>query len=204
MLMKRRQRTDAYKIKTATYVRARRRFLKDFYVRKFGGKCSICGYDKCVASLAFHHRDPSQKEASWATLSHMSIAAIEEELEKCDLVCHNCHSEIHFDAPAYSADVKWFESVIMVEREMTPCKNCGKPFQKKSPNMVFCGSTCKKQHSNKKYPDNFNELVLSLGKSAVARMCGVSQRAVAKKFKKCLRGESNPPAFPLGEGRSVH
>jgi hypothetical protein len=27
-----------------------------------GGECSICGYNKCVAALEFHHLNPSEKD----------------------------------------------------------------------------------------------------------------------------------------------
>jgi hypothetical protein len=59
-----------------------------------GGKCSTCGYDRCVAALAFHHLDPTQKEfrIGGATRSWERTRA---ELDKCVLLCANCHAEEH-------------------------------------------------------------------------------------------------------------
>ena len=61
-----------------------------------GGKCQCCGYNSCAASLEFHHIDPNQKEFS---LGHdgctRSWERNKEELDKCILVCANCHREIH-------------------------------------------------------------------------------------------------------------
>jgi hypothetical protein len=61
-----------------------------------GGKCQKCGYNKCIAALQFHHRDPSQKDFG---LSHKGVPQswekTKKELDKCDVLCANCHFEIH-------------------------------------------------------------------------------------------------------------
>jgi hypothetical protein len=59
-----------------------------------GGKCIRCGYNKCIASLNFHHRDPEEKEFSITGKSY-SFERLKKEVDKCDLVCANCHGEIH-------------------------------------------------------------------------------------------------------------
>lgn len=61
-----------------------------------GGKCSNCGYNKCVAALDAHHIDPSNKSFA---LSHRGLTKswdrIKEEANKCRLLCANCHREEH-------------------------------------------------------------------------------------------------------------
>ena len=59
-----------------------------------GGKCQICGYDKCVKALVFHHVDPSIKDFGIANVSK-SFENIKTELDKCVLLCSNCHIEVH-------------------------------------------------------------------------------------------------------------
>lgn len=57
-------------------------------------KCQECGYDKNVGNLSFHHRDKDDKKYKALT----RIANIEElikELDKCDVLCNNCHGEVH-------------------------------------------------------------------------------------------------------------
>lgn len=63
-----------------------------------GGKCAICGYDKNLAGLCFHHIDDSTKDISLDArhLSNNSMITIMRELEKCELLCHNCHMETHY------------------------------------------------------------------------------------------------------------
>lgn len=61
-----------------------------------GGKCTKCGYDKCVDALEFHHLDPSIKEFHLGEARGLSIDKLQKELDKCILVCRNCHTEIHY------------------------------------------------------------------------------------------------------------
>lgn len=76
----------------------RQRNFKKQMVDYKGGKCVKCGYDKCISALEFHHLNPNEKEF---TLSHLKNYRFDEiimnELDKCDLVCANCHREIHYE-----------------------------------------------------------------------------------------------------------
>lgn len=62
-----------------------------------GGKCIVCGYNKHHGCLTFHHIDPSKKEFTISDSNKMTIAweKILEEVDKCALLCHNCHGEVH-------------------------------------------------------------------------------------------------------------
>ena len=74
----------------------RQRKLKKQMVDYKGGKCQKCGYDKYIGALEFHHLNPEEKDF---TLSHLKIYSINQvvidELDKCILLCSNCHREIH-------------------------------------------------------------------------------------------------------------
>jgi len=63
-------------------------------VEHLGGHCSICGYNKSVRALQFHHKDPSQKDFGIGS-SNLSWERTVRELDKCLLVCANCHAELH-------------------------------------------------------------------------------------------------------------
>jgi predicted transcriptional regulator len=72
-----------------------RRFKKKCVDYK-GGKCEKCGYDKYIGALQFHHLEPAKKEFSLSKVrSHEFNDKIKIELDKCILVCANCHFEIH-------------------------------------------------------------------------------------------------------------
>jgi hypothetical protein len=66
-------------------------------VAQCGGKCSLCGYHRNGAALEFHHIDPSNKAFSLdaRSLSNRTWALLQREVEKCVLVCSNCHAELH-------------------------------------------------------------------------------------------------------------
>lgn len=64
-------------------------------VNLFGGKCCMCGYNKNLAALDFHHLDPTIKEYNWNRLCQFPWDKIVLELKKCILVCRNCHAELH-------------------------------------------------------------------------------------------------------------
>ena len=64
-------------------------------IKHLGGKCQRCGYDKCARALQFHHIDPNEKDFQISGSNNKSWEKIEKELEKCILVCSNCHAEIH-------------------------------------------------------------------------------------------------------------
>jgi transposase-like protein len=73
----------------------RRRRVKQILVQEAGGRCRLCGYDRYVGALHFHHLDPSQKEFNLARKGvTISIGRLREEARKCVLVCSNCHAEL--------------------------------------------------------------------------------------------------------------
>jgi hypothetical protein len=65
-------------------------------VEYMGGCCSICGYDKCVRALEFHHLEPSKKSKDYdKNFDTWNIEKKKSELDKCIIVCSNCHRELH-------------------------------------------------------------------------------------------------------------
>lgn len=61
-----------------------------------GGKCEKCGYKKSLAALEFHHKNPAEKDFAIADSKRRSFnELVKKELDKCMLVCANCHREIH-------------------------------------------------------------------------------------------------------------
>jgi len=72
----------------------RRKALQDKAIAYLGGKCQICGYNKCNAALHFHHIDPQGKDFCISS-ALTSWKRIQRELDKCILLCANCHYETH-------------------------------------------------------------------------------------------------------------
>lgn len=68
---------------------------KKLAIKYKGGSCIKCGFNKHYAALQFHHIDPSTKEYTWDKLKLKSWDKIVKELDKCELLCANCHSILH-------------------------------------------------------------------------------------------------------------
>ena len=60
-----------------------------------GGKCQACGYDRCFAALVFHHSNPKEKDPDFNKMRHWNFEKTKKELDKCELLCANCHAEAH-------------------------------------------------------------------------------------------------------------
>jgi transposase len=72
-----------------------RRSVKERLVARAGGCCSVCGYDRYLGALQFHHLDPSSKRFSLSRAGvTRSFAEAAHEADGCALLCANCHAEI--------------------------------------------------------------------------------------------------------------
>lgn len=77
-------------------VQKRRDKLKIMAVKYKGGACSICGYNKYVGAIDFHHINPEEKDFNFSSGGYTrSWEKIKIELDKCVLLCANCHREVH-------------------------------------------------------------------------------------------------------------
>ena len=72
-----------------------RKRLKEKLVEYKGGACEVCGYNKCITALEFHHVNPNEKEFGIGSMKVLSFEKCKKEVDKCMLVCANCHREIH-------------------------------------------------------------------------------------------------------------
>ncbi len=76
-------------------VAKRRRKIKSMAIEYKGGRCQLCGYDVYPGALDLHHLDPSTKEFGIGAKGYTrSWEKVKKELDKCILVCANCHREV--------------------------------------------------------------------------------------------------------------
>lgn len=77
------------------YVTATRKKHRLLLIEEAGGKCYVCGYDRYFGALDFHHRNPSEKSFGLSGKGQtVSLDRKRKEIEKCDLLCANCHREV--------------------------------------------------------------------------------------------------------------
>lgn len=84
---------------SAEYQKVKQRAIKHQLILYKGGKCEKCGYNKCEGALQFHHKDPTQKEFTVSQINlskELNMNILYKEIDKCELLCANCHAEEHY------------------------------------------------------------------------------------------------------------
>ncbi len=86
-------------VKYAKWQSKARKERKKKLIEICGGKCIICGYQRCQKALDFHHKEEGEKEQKGFGISANGMLAkwskLLEEVKKCVLLCSNCHREVH-------------------------------------------------------------------------------------------------------------
>lgn len=155
-------------------------------VNLFGGCCQKCGYDKCVEALEFHHLDKNEKEEKPSyIIMRWSWERVKEELEKCILLCSNCHKEVHaLEKEGVSIDLQIYLKPWLNKT----CDYCQEEYQTKREEQKFCSTRCKHFGDRKVVRPTKEELEeLIRNKTTwtkIGKMFGVSDNAVRKWAKK--------------------
>jgi hypothetical protein len=85
-------------------------------------QCCRCGYKSNVACLDFHHRNKREKLFGFGTAhnNHMflkTMSQIVRELEKCEVLCRNCHALSHFDSDRFGRFSDEIEKAVCDHKE---------------------------------------------------------------------------------------
>ena len=141
--------------------------------------------------MAFHHIDPNEKELGFGGLraNPQNWNKTVQELKKCILVCHNCHSEIHAGIRALPAQYSTFDddyADIKKVLEYDDCPVCGKLKEKK---FKFCSSKCASSNRRKVDWDNVDllKLLKEHSISELEKMFNISNAAIYKRRDKLLK-----------------
>lgn len=175
---------------SSTRVKQWRSRTKDRMVEAMGGKCQCCGYSTTNKALAFHHIDPAEKDIGFGDTraNPKSWSKIVNELRKCILVCHNCHSEIHDgirELPEqYATFNEQFADVrAILEYDICPVCNKSKPAKQK-----YCSHKCAQTNSRKVDWDSIDLLTLlqEYSISELEEKLKISNAAIYKRRDKLL------------------
>ena len=130
--------------KNRYYVTKRRKDLKKALVEYKGGRCEQCGYNKCVAAMDFHHKDPKEKEFGLSQKGlTKSLEILKKEADKCLLLCANCHRETH-DSLSEFKDIT-LKKDQRIPKKLKKCKIC----KKETYNNHYCSNACCKKSFRK-------------------------------------------------------
>lgn len=124
------------------YVKNSRHNLKRRLLYSMGNQCAICGYNKCSSALEFHHLNPTDKDFTLGTNANIAFEKALKEVQKCILVCANCHREIHeglidsnnlissYDENKAQEMLQEIEDIKT--KKLHYCKKCGKIISSKA------------------------------------------------------------------------
>lgn len=126
-----------------------------------GGECEKCHYKHNLSVLEFHHINPNEKEFQLDSrhLSNTNVERLKNEVDKCILLCSNCHREIHH--PEYNEDnihslLERYNtssiSTLKRKRSQSICPVCGESFDSVK-GKKFCSPKCREKYEGRdKYP----------------------------------------------------
>lgn len=163
-----------------------------------GGKCLICGYNKCQRALQFHHREPDLKmfEVNASTVTRCKWEDVLKEIEKCDLLCVRCHVEVenkayeHYQALALTPGQKRsYQIKSKVEKpkkkQVKRTAQCPQCFGKMSVQSELCRK-CKgisERRITRPSLETLKSKIKELGYCGTGRFYGVSDNAIRKWIK---------------------
>jgi hypothetical protein len=178
--------------KQSEKVKIWRKRCKERIITAMGGKCCVCGYNRCQSALALHHLDPAQKDIGLGAIraNPKSWITIVKELRKCILVCHVCHSEIHegiiqipIGAPKFDESFVDYKKLESDEDILTPCPVCNKP---KPAHLKNCSYECSARSKYRVDWDNI-DLQEELKTKSIVKLSeelGCSDATIHKRMKK--------------------
>lgn len=178
---------------SAERVRAWRHRTKTKMVEAMGGRCQCCGYNNCKEALAFHHIDPTKKDIGFSEIrsNPKKWEEIVNELKKCILVCHNCHSEIHAGVRNIPDEYVRFNEEFAEWRIIAEYDNCPACGTEKLAKQKFCSHKCANTNRRKVDWDSVDLLYLLQihSISELEKMFGVSNAAIYKRRDKILSNQ---------------
>lgn len=157
-----------------------RRRKKRRAVEYMGGECHICGYKKCYAALEFHHLDRKTKGKLTPTqlITQRSWEELIKELDKCILVCSNCHKEIHWGQVEIAELQKIKRQILTIV-----CEQCGCKFQTKDKKQKFCSQKCynlKPKSKIKPTKAVLDKMLWEMPTTQIAKIYNITDKAVEK------------------------
>ena len=169
----------------------RRKRKKDI-IYIMGDKCCICGYNKCQSALELHHLKPEEKDFTIGQTLNKDLEIILKELQKCILVCANCHREIHSGLIESLNNTSFIQSRAneiltqknkLITHQVFYCKNCGNICSKKDSFCLKCSNLLKRQV--KRPPrEVLKDLIRNKSFSAIGKDFNVSDNAIRHRLKR--------------------
>lgn len=175
-----------------TNVKNFRSRLKERATYVLGEKCQICEYNKCIAALEFHHVNPEEKEITFSNNTNRSWETTRREIQKCILLCANCHREVHNGfidinslSPSFSEErAKEIDELVRLTKtgKIWYCKECGTEVTYGNNRCAKCAAVARRVTKNGERPsrEELKTLIRTTPFTQIARCYGVTDNAIRK------------------------
>lgn len=163
--------------------------LKKRIVYVMGNKCQCCGYNKLNSALELHHLNPEEKDFALGTNVNISWISARQEIQKCILVCANCHREIHAglidstNLKSSFCEEKALEIDNLVDdikhKKVNYCKCCGAEIDRNASLCVKCFAEQRRvvERPNR---EELKNLIRTKPFTQIAKIYGVSDNSIRK------------------------
>lgn len=170
-----------------------RRRRKINLIKVCGNKCNLCGYNKTISALEFHHINPEEKEYNIAAKGTCHQLETDlKEVQKCILVCANCHREIHenmysqtelLNKRIYLEDIA--NELIKDRNNLQQathyyCKTCGKEITRGAIYCSECVKETRKIIQNRPSREELKKMIRTMPFTHIGKMYGISDNSIRK------------------------
>ena len=166
----------------------RYKMIKEKAIKYKGGKCCLCGYNKYNGALEFHHINPDEKDFNISKDGHVrSWERVRGEIDKCVLLCANCHRELHnlIRNDLVSKEIvnkldNNYGCIILEKieyKETTRCVDCNCEITNGSLRCMSCSKISQRKVDRPPYKQLIKEIE-KLGYTGTGRKYGVSDNAI--------------------------
>ena len=170
-----------------------RRNRKLNLIKVCGNQCNICGYNRAISALEFHHINPEEKEYALASMGTChQLEKDLEEIKKCILVCSNCHREIH--EGFYTKDELFLKKIYLddianelindrnskLEEKHYYCPSCGKEITRMAQYCSECANKNKRIVKERPTREELKQLIRTTPFTKIGQQFEVSDNAIRK------------------------
>lgn len=166
--------------------------LKERATYVLGNKCQICGYDKCIQALEFHHINPEEKTLDFKDNPNRSWEKTRNEIKKCILLCANCHREVHAGLINLTSLTSSFSEERALEidnlvndiktHKIFYCKDCGCEITRKAERCESCSYKAARVVKDRPSKEELLQILIDEkgNFTKVGKQFGVTDNAVRK------------------------
>lgn len=171
------------------YVQKSRTTQKERMVYVMGESCQICGYDKCVEALEFHHINPENKLFNFNKSRTKSWEDNVQELKKCILLCSNCHREVHAGHYQYSLKSSFNEERAneistlinnLKTKQIRYCPVCNTIISQKASHCTTCSAKIARKVEDRPSREELKQLIRTKTFVEIGQMFKVSDNTIRK------------------------